>query len=143
MKKFTKYFLWGILFWLIVEWFTAFQPNLGKWLSYWPEIWLFYITFPLIFAHLIYTQKWNEKQIFISTILTIFIVEVIFAHNTLLYTWPVMIAIIPIAIAIYGFLIFIPKWIVEEKLRENTGKIIIMTVVMAIVSISTYLTSTA
>lgn len=133
-----KYFIIGMIFWLLVDWTTAFQPDLQRWLSYWPEIWMFYIGFPLTFAFLIYRRMWSNRKIFIATLITLFIVEIVFTHNGLLYTFPIMVLALPVGISLYGFLVFVPKWIVDGELRRNRWKLILMAVVWVLVSLATY-----
>ncbi|MBW6518936.1 MAG: hypothetical protein K0A89_10605 [ANME-2 cluster archaeon] len=74
-----------------------------------PEIWLFYIGYPLVFAHLIYKKMWDARKIFYSMLIAVFVVEVVLSHNALLYTYPIMLVMIPIAVCIYGFITFAPE----------------------------------
>lgn len=138
MKGFIRYFLIGTIFWVVVDWTTAFNPDFERWLSHMPEIWLFYIGYPLIFAFLIYKRKWSNGRVFLATLVGAFLVEVIFTGNELLYTFPIMLIGIPIAVSIYGLLTFVPKWIVENKIRQNKRRLILMIIVWVLVSISTF-----
>ena len=56
-----------------------------------------------------------------------FVVEVVLSHNALLYTFPIMLVMIPIAVCIYGFITFVPKWIVENRVIENKKTTILFT----------------
>jgi hypothetical protein len=138
MSKFLKYFIMGVMFWLLVDWTTAFQPDLQRWLSYWPQIWVFYLGFPLIFACLIYRRMWSNRMIFVATLIEVFIVEIVFTHNALLYTFPIMVLALPVGIILYSFLVFVPKWIVDGELRRNKGKLTLMVVIWVFVSLATY-----
>ena len=138
MKEFTRYFLTGMIFWVVVDWTTAFNPDFERWLSYMPEIWLFYVGYPLIFAFLIGKAKWNNWRVFLAMLVGAFVVEVIFSENELLYTFPIMLIAIPVAVSIYSLLTFVPKWIVENKIRQNKRKLILMIIVWILVSISTF-----
>jgi len=62
MKEFVKYLLLGFFFWIIIEWATVFQTNVGEWMNYFPGILLFYLPYPLIFGYLIYNRKWSNKK---------------------------------------------------------------------------------
>jgi hypothetical protein len=73
-------------------------------------------------------------------IIVAFIIEVILSNNALLYTFPIMLIMIPIAVAIYSFITFTPKWIVEKKIIENKKKLIILVIVWATVSILSFIT---
>lgn len=138
MKEFARYFLTGMTFWVVVDWTTAFNPNFERWLSYMPEIWLFYVGYPLIFAFLIYRRKWCDWGVFLAMLVGAFIVEVVLIGNRLLYTFPIMLIGIPAAISIYSLLTFAPKWIVENRTRQNKRKLIPMIIVWILVSISTF-----
>ncbi|NIO37083.1 hypothetical protein GTO27_05205 [Candidatus Bathyarchaeota archaeon] len=124
--------------WVVVDWTTAFNPDFERWLSHMPEIWLFYVGYPLVFAFLIYKRRWSDGRVFLATLVGAFLVEVVFTGNELLYTFPIMLIGIPIAVSIYGSLTFVPKWIVENKIRQNKRKLILMIIVWILVSISTF-----
>ncbi len=141
MKEFTRYLLAGTIFWVVVDWTTAFNPDFERWLSYMPEIWLFYVGYPLIFAFLIYRRKWSDWRVFLAMLVGAFIVEVVLTGNRLLYTFPIMLIGIPVAISIYSLLTFAPKWIVENRIRQNKRKMILMIIVWILVSISTFANS--
>ncbi len=138
MKRFATYFLVGTILWVVVDWTTAFNPDFERWLSHMPEIWLFYVGYPLVFAFLIYKRRWSDGRVFLATLVGAFLVEVVFTGNELLYTFPIMLIGIPIAVSIYGSLTFVPKWIVENKIRQNKRKLILMIIVWILVSISTF-----
>jgi hypothetical protein len=138
MSKVLKYFIIGVIFWLIVDWTTAFQPDLQRWLTYWPEIWVFYLGFPFIFAFLIYKRMWSNRGIFTATLAEVFIVEIVFTHNALLYTFPIMVLALPVGIILYSLLVFVPKWIVDKELRRNKWKLTLMVAVWVLVSLATF-----
>lgn len=131
-----------MLFWVVVDYSTAFNPNFQVWLNYMPEIWLFYIGYPLVFAYLIYKKKWDKDRIFYSMLIAAFVVEVVLSHNALLYTFPIMLVMIPFAVCIYGFITFVPKWIVENRVIENKKTTILFTLVWIVVSILSFVTRT-
>ena len=135
------YLIYGIICWVIVDFTTVFNPNLQKWISYWPTIWLFYILFPLMFSLLIYKVKINDKQLFLCIIIEIIISEVILFQNQLLFTFPIMLLAIPISLCIYTLITFLPKWIVEKKLKENQRMVIFLIVIWILISIITFITN--
>jgi len=57
----------------------------------------------------------------LSTIIAAFIIEILITRNELLYQWPVMLAAIPVVIAIYSFLTFVPKWAIEGEIQEKSN----------------------
>jgi len=137
MKKYLKYLLFGILFWVVVDFTTAFSPDFQRWFSYMPTIWLFYIGFPLVFTLLIYKFKLKDKSLFIVAIIGGILAELVLFHNALLYTFPIMLLAIPFLISIYSLISIVPKWIVEKEVKKNKKKTIIMVVIWLIISILT------
>ena len=140
MDNFLKYIIIGIIFWILVDFTTAFNPDIHDWISHMPLIWFFYTLYPLFFAFIIYKKSWNIKRIFISMLVAAFIIEVLLSNNTLLYTFPIMLIMIPVAICIYGFITFTPKWIIEGEIIENKKIFILFTIVWIIVSILNFKT---
>ena len=140
-KQWFHYFIYGIICWVIVDFTTVFNPNLQRWISFWPTIWLFYILFPLAFSLLIYKLKINDKQLFLCTIIEIIISEVILFQNQLLFTFPIMLIAIPVSVCIYTLITFFPKWIEEKKLKENRRIIIFLIIVWILISIITFITN--
>lgn len=55
------------------------------------------------------------------------IVEAGFTHNAAFFTSPVMLVAIPAGICIYSFLTFLPKWMLDGKLKQNLGRAGIIT----------------
>ena len=113
MRKPLKYFLLGILFWFIVD-FTTTEAirNPGTYYStFMPALLIFYIGYPLIFSLLIYKFKLKNTSLFFAVLLGIMSIEIVFTHNVLLFTFPIMILAIPVAISLYSFITFVPKWI--------------------------------
>jgi hypothetical protein len=84
-----------------------------------PLIWAFYIGYPLVFAHLIYDRSWDDRRIFCALIAGAFFVVVICSGNTLLYIFPIMVIMIPLAGVIYTIVTFLPKWITDGELRTR------------------------
>jgi len=121
MNARNRYLLISVLFWVVVDYTTAFNPDVQRWLDHMPLIWAFYAGYPIVFAHLIYDKRWDDRRIFYAMIVGAFIVEVVCSGNTLLYTFPIMVITIPVAGVIYTIVTFLPKWIVEGEL-ERRGK---------------------
>jgi hypothetical protein len=137
-----KYLLSGVSVWVLVDYTTAFNPDTARWIQHMPDIWLFYIGYPLLFAYLIYVRNWNNKQLFSSMLVMAFIIEVVLSQNSLLYTFPILLIMNPVAFAIYSLITFIPKWFTENELTSNKKTIVILVVVWILVSILNYVTYT-
>lgn len=133
-----KYFIIAVFFWVVVDYTTAFNPDLQRWLAHMPVIWLFYLGYPLLFAWLIYRRKWQGKKLFLAMLAGIFIVEIIFSGNIRLFAFPDMFLFIPAALAIYSFITYTPKWIVENQISQNKKKIILMTIIWILISLVTF-----
>ena len=136
-----RYLLTGIIVWVIVDYTTAFNPDTARWVQHMPDIWLFYIGYPLIFAYLIYTRKWGNKRLIGSMIVLELIIEVILSNNSLLYTFPIMLIMNPIAFAIYSLVTFLPKWFTENTITKNRNRVVLLVIIWFIVSILNYVTN--
>ena len=141
MRPFFKYLLSGVSIWVLVDYTTAFNPNLARWIQHMPDIWLFYIGYPLLFAYLIYVRNWNDKRLFGSMLVLAFIIEVVLSKNSLLYTFPLLLIMNPVAVAIYSLVTFMPKWLTENEITRNRKTVAILFVVWIVVSILNYVTN--
>jgi hypothetical protein len=141
MDDFSKYALTGMIAWVVVDFTTAFNPDVQRWIRHMPLIWAFYIGYPLLFAYLIYKRGWNDRKIVYAMFVSAFVIEVIFSNNALLYTFPVMLVMNPVAAAIYGVVTFIPKWLVEGEIGERKGMVLLLVAVWIVVSILNYATN--
>ncbi|HUS79460.1 MAG TPA: hypothetical protein VM050_12470 [Patescibacteria group bacterium] len=138
MDGFKRYLFTGILTWVIVDFTTAFNPDFQRWLEHMPLIWAFYIGYPLVFANLIYTRGWNDKRIFYAMIAGAFFVEIVCSGNALLYTFPIMVVMIPVAVAIYTIVTFLPKWITDGDLQGRRRTLAILGLVYLTVAFLNY-----
>lgn len=141
-RHFWQYFVLGAIFWIGVDFTTAFAPNVGRWASYMPVIWVFYLGSPLVFAVLIYRRGWSDRSLFGPMLVVLVLVEVVFSHNALLFTFPLLLIFIPVAVAIYSFITYVPRWIIERRLvqhRETTLLLVLVWLVVAVLSTSSRL----
>ena len=122
MKPSIKYFLIAVVAWFIVDFTTTSAiADLGYYTIYMPGILLFYFGYPLIFSLLIYKFKLKEKGLFISMLIGIFVVEIVFTGNALFLQFPLVILLIPISLAYYSMVTFVPYWIVKNKIKKYKG----------------------
>ncbi len=135
---FRKYLLTGVVTWVIVDFTTAFNPDVQRWLEHMPLIWAFYVGYPLVFAHLIYNRRWSDRSIFLLMIVGGFFVEIVCSNNVLLYTYPIMFVMIPVALAIYGVVTFIPKWMVDGELKARWRTVALLLAVYVVVAVLNY-----
>ena len=139
MAKLAKYFLLDVLFWFVVDFTTttAIKDAAGYYGIYMPSILIFYLGCPFVFAVLIYKFNIGDKGLFIATVIEIIVVEIIFAGNTLFFTFPMMILAIAVSLGIYSFLTFVPKWIVDGELQAHKRVTILLMVVWVLISFAT------
>lgn len=70
-----------------------------------------------------------------------FVIEVILSNNSLLYTFPIMLIMNPVAVAIYSLVTFVPKWFTENEITRNRNAACFLVVVWLIVSLLNYVTN--
>jgi hypothetical protein len=143
MLKPVKYFLLSIVFWVAVDYTTVFNPDFGRWMAHMPLIWVFYLGCPLIFSWLIYKRNWQGRKLFIAVLVCMVACELILFNNSLLYTFPIMLIMIPIAICIYSFITYLPMWITDGSLRNHKGWTIFLTMIWLIVALLNYANNTS
>jgi len=141
MDTFSKYVLTGTLAWVVVDFTTAFNPDVHRWIRHMPLIWVFYIGYPLLFAFLIYKRRWSDGRITSAMLVSAFVIEVVLSDNALLYTFPIMLVMNPVAAAIYSLVTFVPKWLVEGEIRKRTKTTVLLVAVWIVVSILNFVTN--
>jgi len=141
MDTFSKYVLTGTLAWVVVDFTTAFNPDVQRWIEHMPLIWVFYIGYPLLFAFLIYKRRWSDGRITSVMLVSAFVIEVVLSDNALLYTFPIMLVMNPVAVVIYSLVTFVPKWLVEGEIRNRTKTTILLVAVWIVVSILNFVTN--
>jgi len=143
MKNYLKYILLGIVFWAVVDFTTtgAIRNPAGYYLTYMPALLIFYIGYPLIFSLLIYKFRLSNRWLFLAALVGAFVVEVVFTQNALLFTFPIMLLAIPLAVSIYSFLTFVPKWIIEKNIKDKKWKTIVLTAIWVLLSIITFISN--
>lgn len=113
------YAILSFLLWIIVDWGTAGGFRVRYFQTYGLTLLFFYFLYPVIFTFLIFKMKMGNRGLFISTLVAIFIVEVIFTRNPLVMTFPACLLGIPLAIAIYLPLTYFPLWFVKGVLGSH------------------------
>ncbi|MBN2256950.1 MAG: hypothetical protein JW704_03900 [Anaerolineaceae bacterium] len=128
-----RYFLLGVLLWILVDFGTAggFRPAYFQ--KYGLTLLLFYMGFPLVFTLLTFRLHWSEKRLFFATLVAIFIVEVLFTSNTLVMSYPSLLWGIPLAILVYLPLTYFPLWIVRKEINRHRFLVIGLIIVEVLV----------
>ena len=137
-----KYFLLSALFWVTVDYTTVFNPDFARWVAHMPLIWAFYLGSPFIFSHLIYRYNWQGRRLFLAVLVCMVVCELVLFNNYLLYTFPIMLLMIPIAICIYSFITYVPMWLTDGTLKNHRGWTIFLTIVWLIVAFLNYASNT-
>jgi hypothetical protein len=117
----TRYFFIAVLAWFVVDFTTtaAIRHPRQYYSTYMPALLIFYLGYPLLFSALIYKVRLDSRGVFMAMIAGIIVVEIVFAHNALLYTLPICLVAIPLSLAHYSMVTFMPWWIADRTLKEN------------------------
>ena len=112
------YIIFSFILWIIVEYITVWRTRFEEWMSLMPWAALQYLVIILIFYYFLYWRDWNELRVFGLMVLVMYVFEFLW-QNFLLLNIVLFIPTSILLIQIWGFLTFIPYWIVESKLRKN------------------------
>ena len=137
LTKSWRYFLLGVLLWIVVDFGTAGGFRITYFQEYGPALLLFYLGYPLIFSLLIFRFHWTGKRLFVATLVAIFVVEVIFTRNPLLTTFPLLLLGIPLAILVYVPLTYFPLWFARKELGRHKVLITVLMIVELVVVLLT------
>src|SRR5512141_2607999 len=120
-RDWLRYFLLAVLAWVIVDFTTtaAVGNPLAYYSKYMPALLIFYLGYPIVFSALIYKFRLRTTGLFLAMIVGM-VVVIVFTHNMLLLTPPICLLAIPIGLAHYGMVTFMPLWIAERMIGENT-----------------------
>lgn len=120
-KEGIEYIILSFLFWVVVEFLTAWNYRIKEWINYMPWIFVEYLFIILIFWFFIFNRKWNEKKVFFVMIVLMYLFEFLW-QNPLLLNILLFIPISLLLISIWGFLIFVPLWIVKKEFIKQYKK---------------------
>jgi len=129
-----RYFLIAVLAWVIVDFTTteAIGNPRGYYSKYMPALLIFYFGYPLVFSAFIYKFRLGARRLFLAMLAGIVVVEILFTHNTLLFTLPICLLAIPISLGHYGMVTFMPMWMAEGTISQNRKWALATLVVWAI-----------
>lgn len=116
LSKEKLYIVLSFIFWIIAEFITVWhsKDQLNKWISTMPYVFLQYLFIILIFYLFLFKLKWNEKKVFIAMLIVMSVFELLWQNSLLLTTYGAA-----LLISIWGFLTFIPFWIVNKSIHEH------------------------
>ena len=114
-SKGKLYIIISFIFWLIVEYITVWHSKFNEWLHNLPLTSIQYWVLIFIFYYFLFRKKWSEKRIFIMMLVIMYFFEIVLWQNSLALN----IFGSLLLISIWGFLTFIPFWIVNKSIREH------------------------
>jgi hypothetical protein len=138
---FWKYFAIAIVVMVIVDFTSTFFPDFSKWFSYMPAIFVFYLGLPLLFAFFAVRLKFGGWRLLVVAVAAGVVLELVLFHNMMLISFPIMLIALPALVALYSLIAFLPKWIVEGRLRENKGKVAILIIAWLIIAAITFVSN--
>jgi len=120
-RRWLRYFLIAVFAWVIVDFTTtaAIAHPFAYYSKYMPALLVFYIGYPLVFSALIYQFRLGARGLSLAMIAGIVVVEIVFTHNLLLLTLPICLLAIPISLAHYSMVTFMPLWMAERTIGKN------------------------
>ena len=104
--------------WMFVEYLTVWHSKLADWVSLMPHVLIQYLVIVLIFSYFIFRSRWSEKRIFLLMFVVMYVLEFLWANPLLLNP----LTFIPASLlltSIWGFLTFVPLWLVRRELRRH------------------------
>jgi hypothetical protein len=132
------YFGLCFLLWVVVDFGTAggFRPSYFA--TYMPALLLFYLGYPAAFTFLVYGRRLGPRGLLVGTAVAIFVVEVLFVGNPWLVVPPLLFVGIPLALAVYAPLTFVPLWAVRGELGRHRRTIAgLVAVEVAVMTLTT------
>jgi hypothetical protein len=118
MNRGIQYVLLSFGLWLIVEYLTVWHSRVAEWLSLFPYVLLQYLLIVLVFWYFIFRRQWPERRLFLLMLGVMYLFEFLWRNPLLLN--PLAFAPASLLLAsIWGFLTFIPLWLVQGSLRSR------------------------
>jgi len=117
----SKGFIYVIIsfaLWLIAEYLTVWNSRFEEWMSLMPFAAIQYLFIILIFYFFIFQKKWSEKKVFLLMLGVMFLFEFLW-QNFLLLNVVTFVPVSILLISIWGFLTFIPFWLVDKSLQKH------------------------
>ena len=116
--KGIAYIVISFALWMFVEYLTVWHSKLAEWVSLMPYVLLQYLVIVLILSYFIFRRRWSERRIFLLMLVVMYVLEFLWANPLLLNP----LTFIPASLlltSIWGFLTFVPLWLVRRELRRR------------------------
>lgn len=118
LTKGSRYIAISFILWIIVEYITVWHSSFGEWMRYMPWVLFQYLFIILLFWFFLFVRRRNEKGVFIVMVLVMYIFEFLW-QNILLFNIRWFIPVSIFLIQVWGFLAFIPFWIVDKSIKKH------------------------
>ena len=112
------YIVISFALWMFVEYLTVWHSKLAEWVSLMPYVLIQYLVIVLVFSYFIFPRRWSERRIFLLMLVVMYVLEFLWANPLLLNP----LTFIPASLlltSIWGFLTFVPLWLVRRELRRR------------------------
>lgn len=112
------YIVFSFVLWMIVEYVTVWHSKLAEWVSLMPYAQIQYLVIVLVFWHFIFRRKWSERKVLVLMMVVMYVFEFLWTNPFLLNP----LTFIPgscLLTSIWGFLTFVPLWLVRRELRRR------------------------
>jgi len=116
--KGIAYIVISFALWMFVEYLTVWHSKLAEWVSLMPYVLLQYLVIVLILSYFIFRRRWSERRIFLLMLVVMYVLEFLWANPLLLNPLTFIPASLLLA-SIWGFLTFVPLWLVRRELRHR------------------------
>ncbi len=123
LSKGKLYIILSFILWLIAEYVTVWHARLGEWISLMPYVFIQYLVIILIFYYFIFRKKLEEKKVFIVMLIVMYFFEILW-QNALLLNMFLFIPVSLLLISIWGFVTFIPLWVVNKSLQQHKIQVV-------------------
>lgn len=118
LSRGVAYILLSFLFWLAVEYITVWHKDFAGWVALMPWVQLQYLLIVLLFYYFIFRRRWTERAVFYLMLAVMFSLELLWRNFMLLSpVWFVPGCLL--LTSIWGFLTFMPLWIVNRTLPQR------------------------
>ena len=119
LSKGIIYIIISFILWLVVEFITVWSTRFEEWMSYMPWALFQYLFIILIFWYFLFIKNWNHRKAFILMVIVMYVFEFLWQNFLLLnIIWFIPTSIL--LIQMWGFLTFIPFWIVSKSIKQHT-----------------------
>ncbi len=112
------YIVISFALWVVVEYLTVWHSKLAEWVSLMPYVLIQYMVIVLIFSYFIFRRRWSERRIFLLMLVVMYVLEFLWTNPLLLNPLTFIPASLLLA-SIWGFLTFVPLWLVRRELRRR------------------------